>query len=332
LRKIKTRKLSMKILANDGIDLAGKALLEKAGYEVVTEKVPQEMLVSKIGEYDGILVRSATTVTREIIEASSRLKVIGRAGVGTDNIDKVAAAEKGIPVLNTPAASSVSVAELVFAHLFSGVRFLHKSNRLMPTDGLSKFNALKKEFAKATELKGKTLGIIGFGGIGKETAKIAIGLGMNILVHDDFAKDLTLTLAYAPQLSLPSVTLTVKSVSMETLLKQSDFVTLHVPKLAAPVIGSEQIAMMKEGAGIVNCARGGIIDEKALAEALRSGKLAFAGLDVFEIEPPVDPTLLQLENVSLTPHCGGSTQEAQERIAIELSEKVIAHLSSSALA
>lgn len=324
--------MTMRILANDGIDAAGKALLEKAGFEVVTDKIPQEELVSKLQAFDAILVRSATTVTREIIEASPRLKVIGRAGVGTDNIDKKAAAEKGIPVLNTPAASSVSVAELVFAHLFAGVRFLHKSNRKMPIEGMSQFNVLKKEYSKGIELKGKTLGIIGFGGIGKETAKIAIGLGMHVLVHDDFAKDLQLHLDFNPALQLPQLTLNFQSVPLQNLLQESDFVTLHVPKLANPVIGEEQIALMKKGAGLVNCARGGVVDEKALANALNSGKLSFAGLDVFEKEPPVDPTLLQLDNVSLTPHCGGSTQEAQERIAIELAEKVIAHLSNSALA
>ncbi|MCK9480708.1 MAG: D-2-hydroxyacid dehydrogenase [Bacteroidia bacterium] len=315
----------MRILANDGIDTAGKELLEQAGFTVDTNKIAQDELVSKISGYDVIIVRSATTVTREIIEASN-LKVIGRAGVGTDNIDKVAAKEKGIEVVNTPAASSLSVAELVFAHLFGLVRFLQKSNRRMPVEGMSKFNQLKKEYAAGTELRGKVMGIIGFGRIGQETAKVALGVGMKVLAFDPFVKNINLKFAFHPDMNLPQLDVPIETVSMEEVLKNADFISLHVPKLDKPAIGEHEIALMKQGAGIVNCARGGVVDEKALVQALNSGKIAFAGVDVFEHEPPIDDVLLKNENVSLTPHCGASTAEAQERIGIELAEKIINYL------
>ncbi|MBX2986056.1 MAG: D-2-hydroxyacid dehydrogenase [Bacteroidia bacterium] len=312
----------MKILANDGIDAAGKNLLEKAGHTVDTNKIPQEELASKIADYDVIIVRSATTVTREIIE-SGKLKVIGRAGVGTDNIDKVAAKEKNVEVINTPAASSISVAELVFAHLFGLVRFLQKSNRKMPNMGMTKFKELKKEYSTGSELKGKTMGIVGFGRIGQETAKIALGVGMKVLAYDPFVKNINLDFTFHSGMNLPKITVPIETVSIETLLKESDFISLHVPKLDKPAIGEAEIAMMKTGAGIVNCARGGVVDEKSLAKALENGKIAFAGIDVFENEPPVNDILLKQDNASLTPHCGASTNEAQERIGIELAEKII---------
>ena len=322
----------MKILANDGIDAAGKALLENAGFTVDTNTVAQNDLAGRIAEYDVILVRSATTVTREIIEAGSRLKIVGRAGVGTDNIDKVAAKERGVAVINTPAASSVSVAELVFAHLFGLVRSLHKSNRRMPNEGVSKFKDLKKEYSKGSELKGKTIGIIGFGRIGQETAKIAIGAGMKVIAHDPIIEKADLELAFHSAMNIPTLTIPIIMISKEELLKNADFISLHVPKLDKPVIGEAEIAMMKQGAGIINCARGGVVDENALAAGLKSGKIAFAGLDVFENEPPLDDTMLKFDNVSLTPHCGASTEEAQERIGIELAEKIISHLKSASIA
>lgn len=316
----------MRILANDGIDDAGKALLEKQGFIVVTQKVAQENLVNEIVNFEAIIVRSATQVTKEIIEAGNTLKVIGRAGVGTDNIDKVAAQSKGIAVVNTPAASSASVAELVFAHLYGAVRFLHLANRSMPSDGVAKFKDLKKAYAAGIELRGKTIGIIGFGRIGQETAKIALGVGMNVIAFDPFVKETAIELAFHPNTQIPAVQVPIKTQSLDFLLENSDFISLHVPKTDQPIIGAAEIAKMKKGAGIINCARGGVVAEKALADALQSGHLAFAGLDVFENEPPTDDTLLKLPNVSLTPHTGASTAEAQERIGIELAEKIIAHL------
>jgi D-3-phosphoglycerate dehydrogenase / 2-oxoglutarate reductase len=322
----------MKILANDGIDEAGKALLEKKGFTVITEKIPQDRLTVGIKGFDGIIVRSATKVTEEIINTSDKLSIIGRAGVGTDNIDKEAAAAKGIKVINTPAASSVSVAELVFAHLFGMVRFLQDSNRQMPENGINDFKKLKNKYAAGTELKGKTLGIIGFGRIGHETAKIAIGAGMNVLAFDVYPFDNKLPLTFHPNLILPPLTVHIKNSSLTEVLENSDFISLHVPKTATPLIGEHEINMMKDGVGIVNCARGGVIDEIALYLALKSGKVAFAGLDVFENEPPIDDKLLKLPNVSLSPHIGASTNEAQERIGIELAEQIIHHFKSGSIA
>lgn len=319
----------MRILANDGIDAAGKALLEKSGFSVDTQKIEQSDLLSRIQEYDVIIVRSATRVTREVIEAGSRLKVIGRAGVGTDNIDKVAASEKGIAVVNTPAASSASVAELVFAHLFGMVRSLHDANRKMPEQGMTHFKDLKKAYSAGTELKGKTLGIIGFGRIGQETAKIALGIGMHVMYFDPYLEQVDVSLAFHSATGLPEIQVSLKSNPLSEVLQNADFVSLHVPKTDKPIIGEEQIAEMKAGAGIVNCSRGGVVDEEALIKALKSGKIAFAGLDVFAHEPPLDDTLLKLPNVSLTPHTGASTAEAQERIGIELAEKIIMELNAS---
>src|ERR1700749_1539528 len=173
-----------KILANDGIDPIGKKLLEEAGFTVDTNNIPQEELPARLNEYDVITVRSATKVRKALIDATPNLKVIGRGGVGVDNIDVDYAKEKGIGVYNTPASSSLSVAELVFANLFGGVRFLHDSNRRMPVEGSTKFNDLKKAYAKGIELRDKTLGIVGFGRIGREVAKIAIGVGMDVLAYD----------------------------------------------------------------------------------------------------------------------------------------------------
>lgn len=312
----------IKILANDGIDPIGKALLEKAGMQVDTETVPQEKLVAALQQYDGLTVRSATKVRKELIDACPNLKLIGRGGVGMDNIDVEYAKSKGIAVVNTPAASSLSVAELVFAHLFTGVRFLYDANRKMPLEGHTKFNDLKKAYAKGIELRGKTIGIIGFGRIGRETAKIALGLGMDVLAFDlfDVPDSLTLELSGNTKVAVP-----VKSVPLEELIKNADFISLHVPFADQPLIGKAEFEQMKPGAGLVNCSRGGTVDEQALLEALDSGKLAFAGLDVFENEPSPLLALLAHPKVSLTPHIGASTNEAQERIGTELANLIIDH-------
>ncbi|MCW2260269.1 MULTISPECIES: D-2-hydroxyacid dehydrogenase [Sphingobacterium] len=313
----------MRILANDGIDPAGKQLLEDAGFEVDTNHIPQEELAEKLQAYDAITVRSATKVRQALIDVCPNLKVIGRGGVGMDNIDVDYARSKGIAVLNTPAASSLSVAELVFAHLLNGVRFLYDSNRQMPLSGESKFGALKKAYAGGTELRGKTLGVVGFGRIGRETAKIGLGLGMDIVYYDlaDGPKTLTLSLTQGFEVELP-----VDQVSMEDLLKTSDFITLHVPFLDKPAIGQAEFALLKDQVGLVNAARGGVIDELALIEALDSGKVAFAGLDVFDNEPTPRLEILKHPKISLTPHIGAATNEAQERIGVELAQLIIENL------
>jgi len=314
-----------KILANDGISNSGITALESKGFEVVTEKVAKEDLISTINSenYEVLLVRSATTARKELIDACPNLKIIGRGGVGMDNIDVEYAKEKGLEVYNTPAASSASVAELVFAHLSGMVRFLHESNRQMPLEGDSNFKDLKKAFAGGIELAGKTLGIIGFGRIGQEVAKRAIGLGMNVLAHDKNITEANITLNF---FNGDKKTFSLETTSLEDVLEGSDFVTLHIPKTGEKaVIGAEEIGLMKTGAGIINTARGGVIDEDALMFSLDKGKLSYAALDVFENEPTPSMHLLMNHSISLTPHIGAATQEAQDRIGTELAEKIIAY-------
>ena len=309
-----------RILANDGIDPIGKELLEKGGFQVDTTHIPQDQLSEGLKNYDGITVRSATKVRKELIDACPNIKLIGRGGVGMDNIDVEYARSKGLAVVNTPAASSLSVAELVFAHLFTGIRFLQDSNRKMPVEGNTKFNDLKKAYAKGIELRGKKIGIIGFGRIGRETAKVALGLGMEVLAYDlfDIPNELEVVIGADIRVKCPISVLTI-----EQLIKESDFISLHVPFSEKPVLGKDEFDAMKNGVGVVNCSRGGTIDEDALIEALNSGKVAFAGLDVFDNEPTPRQDLLTHAKVSLTPHIGASTNEAQERIGTELANLII---------
>jgi D-3-phosphoglycerate dehydrogenase len=312
----------MKILANDGISQSGVETLEKKGFEVLTITVAQDQLVNYINENEisVLLVRSATKVRTNIIDNCPSLKIIGRGGVGMDNIDVAYAREKGLHVINTPAASSESVAELVFAHLYGGVRFLHDSNRNMPLEGDSKFKNLKKAYANGIELRGKTLGVIGIGRIGQATAKIAIGVGMNVIAYDPFIDEVEIPLEFFDG---QSAKFKIKTVSKEEVLKNSDFFTLHVPAQKEYVIGNPEIEQMKDGAGIINAARGGVIDEVALVDALEKGKLGFAGLDVFENEPSPAIKVLMNNKISLTPHIGAATREAQDRIGQELAEQII---------
>lgn len=312
----------IKILANDGIDAVGKQMLEDAGFTVDTQNIPQDQLPVALQNYDAITVRSATKVRKELIDICPGLKLIGRGGVGMDNIDVDYARAKGLAVVNTPAASSPSVAELVFAHLFSGIRFLYDANRKMPVEGNTKFNDLKKAYAKGIELKGKKIGIIGFGRIGRETAKIALGLGMEVLAFDvyDVPLDLELNLAGGVSVKVP-----VKHAGFDELIAESDFISLHIPFLEKPILGREEFEKMKKGVAVVNCSRGGTIDEDALLEALNSGKVAFAGLDVFDNEPAPRQDLLSHPRISLTPHIGAATNEAQERIGVELASLIIDH-------
>ena len=315
----------MKVLANDGISNIGIEALEKGGFEVITTKVAQEQVAKYINDnkVDVILVRSATKVKQDIIDACPNLKIIGRGGVGMDNIDVDYARSKGIHVINTPASSSDSVGELVFAHLFSGVRFLHDSNRNMPLEGDSNFNGLKKAYADGIELRGKTLGIIGFGRIGKSTAKIALGLGMKVIAADNFVDKAEIKVDFY---NGQFINVDIITEPLEDVFKHSDFISLHVPAQDGYVIGEEEFELLKDGVGIVNCSRGGVIDEVALIKALDSGKVGFAGLDVFENEPTPEVQILMHPKISLTPHIGAATLEAQDRIGTELAEQIISLL------
>jgi D-3-phosphoglycerate dehydrogenase len=312
----------IKILANDGIDPIGKKLLEDAGFFVDTNNIPQDELSAKLQNYDAITVRSATKVRKALIDATPNLKVIGRGGVGMDNIDVEYAREKGLSVYNTPASSSLSVAELVFASLFGSVRFLHDSNRKMPVEGAAKFNDLKKAYAKGIELRGKTLGIVGFGRIGREVAKIAVGVGMDVLAYDlfEFNPELDIVLGGGT-----TVKVTVKTATLDEVIKQSDFITLHTPFIDKALLGAEELAKTKKGVGLVNISRGGLIDELALIDALNSGQVSFAALDVFDNEPTPREEILKHPKISLTPHIGAATNEAQERIGVELANLIIDH-------
>ena len=312
----------MKVLANDGLAKSGITALEEAGFEVELTTVPQEELVTYINENNVVvlLVRSATKVRTDIIDNCPSLKIIGRGGVGMDNIDVDYARGKGLHVINTPAASSHSVGELVFAHLFGMARFLPQSNREMPLEGDTKFKVLKKSFAKGVELRGKTLGVIGFGRIGQATAKIALGLGMKVIAFDPFIDEVNLEVEFFDHQAL---FFNINTISKEEVLQQSDFISLHVPAQKEYVISTKEFEMMKDGACLVNAARGGVVDEVALVKALEEGKIAKAALDVFEKEPTPEIQLLMNPNLSLTPHIGAATGEAQDRIGTELASQII---------
>jgi len=312
----------MKILANDGISKSGIGLLEKNGFEVDVTKVAQEQLTNYINDNNitVLLVRSATQVKKDVIDACKGLRIIGRGGVGMDNIDVDYAKSKGIEVVNTPAASSKSVAELVFSHLFGCVRFIHNSNRDMPLEGDTRFKDLKKSCAGGIELNGKTLGIIGFGRIGQEVAKIAIGIGMKVLFYDKFINEKEIEIIYFDNQKL---NFKLNSTKMDVLLKNSDFITLHIPATNKYIIDKKEISLMKSGSGIINLARGGVINEEELLKALDSDKLAFAAIDTFENEPKPKIKILMNSKISLSPHIGAATLEAQDRIGIELAHKII---------
>lgn len=316
----------MKVLANDGLSQSGIDALTAAGFHVITTKVAQEQVANFINEnhVSVLLVRSATKVRQDIIDNCPGLKIIGRGGVGMDNIDVSYAREKGIHVINTPASSSESVAELVFAHLFSGVRFLHDSNRNMPLEGDSRFEVLKKNYAAGIELRGKTIGIIGFGRIGKAVARMALGLGMRVIASDKHVgKGEVKVDFYNGQF----INVEIITEPMEDIFRHADFITLHVPaQEGGYVIGADEFAAMRDGVGIINCSRGGILDEVALIDALDSGKVRFAGLDVFEDEPSPAVQVLMHPQISLTPHIGAATLEAQDRIGTELAEQIISLL------
>ena len=313
----------MIVLANDGISKAGEQLLKDAGIEILEAKVSQEHLINFINEnkVDVLLVRSATKVKEDIIDACPGLKIIGRGGIGMDNINVEHAIEKGIYVINTPKASARSVAEMVFAHFFSLARFLHESNRLMPLEGETHFKALKKSFSGAVELEGKTLGVIGFGGIGQEVVKIGISLGMKIKVLTRKPKTEKITLEFFDgqklEFDISSET------DMDEFLTDVDFLTVNTPKTSEYLLDQVQFDKMKDGVFIVNTARGGVVNEVTLLDAIENGKVAGAALDVFESEPSPELALLMNPNLSLSPHLGGNTQDAQMKIGRELAEQII---------
>ncbi|HKK40031.1 MAG TPA: D-2-hydroxyacid dehydrogenase [Cryomorphaceae bacterium] len=315
----------MNVLANDGISPSGKTKLAAAGFKVITDTVDQDRLVDYINSNDvkALLVRSATTVRKDIIDGCPGLKFIGRGGVGMDNIDVAYAREKGKTVSNTPASSSQSVAELVMGQLFSLARSTYDANQQMPEKGATEFKALKKKYAKGFELRGKTLGIVGFGRIGKSLASYALGAGMKVICSDVFDVDTTVKLHIEGH---GEVEVKVEKVDMETLLKNSQAVSLHIPKQAdgSAVIQKNELAMMAKGSIIVNAARGGVINEDDLMEAVKSGHLAGAALDVFENEPNPREDLLKSDKMAFTPHIGAATLEAQDRIGEELADLIVA--------
>ncbi len=313
----------MKVLANDGISPAGAERLKAAGFELDETRVAQEQLESymKENKVDAILVRSATTVRKDLIDSlGDQLKLIGRGGVGMDNIDVDYAKEKGIHVINTPASSSRSVAELVFAHLFGMVRYLFDSNQKMPLEGDTRFKDLKKNYGGGIELKGKTLGIIGFGRIGQEVARMGYGLGMHLIAADRNEGKQSLEVSFADG---QKITTSVTCTTMEEVLKKADFVSVHVSGAGKTLIGEKELMMMKDQAAIINTSRGGVVSEVALLKALESGKLRYAGLDVFENEPTPAMQVLMSPHTSLTPHIGAATLEAQDRIGEELADQII---------
>ncbi|MDB4196026.1 MAG: D-2-hydroxyacid dehydrogenase [Flavobacteriales bacterium] len=311
----------MKILANDGISPSGAKKITEYGYELILDTIPQEDLITYINENNvsAILVRSATKVRKDIIDSCPSLKFIGRGGVGMDNIDVEYGRSKGITVNNTPAASSQSVAELVLAQMLSSSRFTHWSNQEMPEKGASEFKVLKKKYAKGVELRGKTLGIIGFGRIGRSLAKYALGCGMNILAHDKDDIPETLPVEFG---NGQSIDIKIEAGSFDDVITKSDYISIHIPKQSdgAAVIGEHEINKMKDGVRLFNAARGGVIDEDALLKGLDSNKIAFCMLDVFENEPNPRKDLLNNPRIITTPHIGAATLEAQDRIGIEMAD------------
>lgn len=295
----------IRILASDGIDKSAAAKLREAGFELVEQFYEPDQLGEELKNYDVLVVRSATKVRKPIIDAAlegGRLKLVIRAGVGVDNIDVAYAMENGIKVTNTPNSSSASVAELAIGHMFALARFIAVSNVTM------REGKWEKKKYKGIELSGKTLGLVGFGRISREVAKKAEALGMTVLYTDIIGEAQNCTYEYC---------------QFADVLKRSDFISLHVPFTGKPVIGEDEISMMKDRAYLINCARGGVVSEKALLAALNSGKIAGAGIDVFEEEPSKNLELINHPNVSVTPHIGASTSEAQMRIGEETANIII---------
>jgi D-3-phosphoglycerate dehydrogenase len=312
----------MKILANDGISAVGQQLLEDAGFTVITDKVSQDQLAQAVNDQgiEIILVRSATTVRKDVIDACPSIKLIGRGGVGMDNIDVSYAREKGIVVINTPASSSQSVAELVMGHLFAISRSLNDSYKHMESGD---FSSLKKKYGKGVELRGKTIGIIGFGRIGQSLASYALGSGMDVIAVDRHVAPVDITV---PVGTKQKVTVQITPTNdLHEALPEMDYISLHVPKQTdgSAVIAAKEFSLMKKGVRLVNASRGGVINEDDLLLALTEGKVAGVALDVFENEPTPRKDLLNNELIACTPHIGAATLEAQDRIGEELASLII---------
>ncbi|QTE23412.1 D-2-hydroxyacid dehydrogenase [Polaribacter cellanae] len=312
----------MKILANDGLSKSGIDALEKEGFEVLNTKVAQNQLENYINEHniDALVVKSLTEVRDDLIDECPSLKLIAFAGVGMDTIDVDYAIDKGLHVINAPESSTISVAEMVFAHLFGMARFLHSANREMPLEGDSRFRELKKAYSNGTELRGKKLGIIGFGSIGQEVAKIAIGIGMEVIAMDENMDSESITLDF---FNGQKVNFNIEMSSKEELLKEADFITINAPDQDGYIIDANEIEEMKDGVGIINTSRGGNLNEVALVNAIKDGKIQFAGLDVFESEPTPEIQLLMNPDLSLSPHIGAGTNEAEERVGVEIANQII---------
>jgi|TARA_Y100000994_G_scaffold247886_1_gene254267 D-3-phosphoglycerate dehydrogenase len=309
------------ILINDGISEIGKQKLIEYNFNLIDQHIEQNNLIQFINSHkvDAILVRSATYVKKEIIDNCPSIQLIGRGGVGMDNIDVNYAKSKNIHVINTPSASSLSVAELVYAHLFSMSRKLYHSNRTMQLEGDSNFRKLKKNYSNGTELKGKTIGIIGFGKIGQEVAKIGLSIGMKVIFYDPYLENQTIKIEF---FNKETIDFNLQKTEFTNLLSQSDFITIHIPKQTKPLINQAEFEQMKKGCFIVNTSRGGIINEDDLITNLNNRHIECAALDVYENEPNPKIKLLMNEHISMSPHIGASTKEAQQRIGIELANQI----------
>ncbi len=301
----------MKVLVSDDLSERGIEILREGGLTVdVKIKLSPEELIKEIGRYEGLVVRSATKVTADVIEAGEKLKVIGRAGSGLDNVDLPAATEMGVVVMNTPGGNTITTAEHTIALMFALARHIPQANASV------KAGKWEKKKFMGTEVYNKTLGVIGIGSIGSQVVKKAKGLGMNVLAFDPYlsperAKDMGAELVDLPE-----------------LFRRSDFITIHTPltEETTNLIDAKAMEQMKDGVRIINGARGGIVNEKDLYDALVNGKVAGAAFDVFEKEPPEDNPLLGLDNFICTPHLGASTAEAQENVAIAIAEQIVDYL------
>jgi D-3-phosphoglycerate dehydrogenase / 2-oxoglutarate reductase len=314
--------MSWKILITDGFESAGIEALKKNGFLVEEIKLNPDDLRTKLPSFQGIIVRSATKVRADLIDHCPDLKFIARAGVGLDNIDVIHAQQKNIAILNTPASSSRSVAELAMSHMLCISRGLQISNRALKDK--ESFQTYKKQLSGSRELKNRTLLLIGLGRIGRELAKIALGFEMHVIAHDPFIKSAFLEMdihKHRFQLEIPLV-------SFEDGLKKADYISIHSPYDGNTILDAEAFSKMKKGMHIINTSRGENMDEDALLEAIESGIVSAAGLDVFMGEPDINPKLLLHPKISITPHIGASTYDAQLRIAEELVEKII-HLKNS---
>ncbi|MCG8184052.1 NAD(P)-dependent oxidoreductase [Tenacibaculum piscium] len=313
----------MKILANDGISKSGKNTLENAGFEVITTKVAQEQLQNFINDeaINAIIIKNNIQIHSELIDNCPSLKLIANASTNNDNIDVIYAQECGVEVVNINDASANAIAELVFAHLLGMVRFLHQANREMPLEGDMNFNSLKKHFSEGTELRGKTLGIIGMNIDGQQVAKIALGLGMKVIGFDvEFNDTITIPVEfYNGQM----IDIEIEMTNSDELLKDADFITLHLSSEENHVIGAKEFEKMKNGVGFINVAQSGLVDEIALVNAIESRKVKYAGLDTFENQPTPEIQLLMNPELSLSPNIAALTQESQHKISTELADKII---------